>query len=446
MIKNIFIFFVLITMSLQSFSQVNSYDETALLFSQEKLNGTARYLAMSGAFGAVGGDLSAIEINPAGMVVFNNSTSSISFDVNKKSNTNNFSNLKSNYKATTLNFAHAGGLIVFNNGSENWNKFAISATTTISNNFKNSIYLNGNNNISNESYFLEPDNTAELYNIVESQKMNNITTGTNSKTTFSIAARVNKKISLGFSVINNSVDFSQDVQVRENSKDINDETFKGVLNQTLDVYGQGIGFNFGLLARPIGNLRLGVSLKTPTWYGLTENFTQNKTTYLSNYVDLEQPDNIDSTFEYELMTPAKFTGSIAYVFGKSGLLSLDYSYKDFGSMHISPNSEFEYENNYINDNLNVVSSLNVGGEYRLKYLSLRGGFHLENTPYKDNENYSTAMISAGFGFKTSSTATLDFAFNTAEYYEKKYYLNTSNNMDLSKNKENKFTVTYSVNF
>ena len=45
----------------------------AVRFAQENLNGTARFRSMGGAFGALGGDFSSININPAGSVVFANS-------------------------------------------------------------------------------------------------------------------------------------------------------------------------------------------------------------------------------------------------------------------------------------------------------------------------------------------------------------------------------------
>ena len=39
----------------------------AFKHSQTELNGTARYLGMGGAFGALGGDISAMNTNPAGL-------------------------------------------------------------------------------------------------------------------------------------------------------------------------------------------------------------------------------------------------------------------------------------------------------------------------------------------------------------------------------------------
>ncbi len=50
-----------------------SYAQTVndlAVFLGSELNGTARYNAMAGAFGALGGDLSGMAINPAGSSVF----------------------------------------------------------------------------------------------------------------------------------------------------------------------------------------------------------------------------------------------------------------------------------------------------------------------------------------------------------------------------------------
>ena len=45
----------------------------AYKFSQYDLNGTARYLSMGGAFGALGGDISAMRTNPAGLAIYRSS-------------------------------------------------------------------------------------------------------------------------------------------------------------------------------------------------------------------------------------------------------------------------------------------------------------------------------------------------------------------------------------
>ncbi|HFS67676.1 MAG TPA: hemin receptor, partial [Flavobacteriia bacterium] len=57
--KKIFFLALLFLTMINSFGQTIGYDAFGLLLSKEDLNGTARYTAMSGAFGALGGNLSA---------------------------------------------------------------------------------------------------------------------------------------------------------------------------------------------------------------------------------------------------------------------------------------------------------------------------------------------------------------------------------------------------
>ncbi len=447
MIKYIIGLLTVITISFQAISQVKDYDETALIFSQEKLNGTARYLAMSGAFGALGGDLSAVEINPAGLAIFNSNTASITLDVNSIDGKSNLYNLSSTYQSSKLGFAQAGGLLEFENSNDKWRKFTISINTSISNNFDNEIRLNGNTHFSNESFFLNPEDGANLYNNVEEQKISDFSYGYNSKTTFNFATQFDKNTYFGFSVISNSIDYNNDIIIHEFSKDTDDNTFNARLNQSQKVFGDGISFNFGVLSKPIENFRIGLAYQTPTWYSLTEEFSENITVDLSN-AEVTQPDNVNNIYDYQLRTPGKITGSLAYVFGKDGLLSLDYQYKDYSKAQLSPTTDFEgnYHNNArIKENYTAVSTVNIGGEYRFKYISLRAGYHYETNPIKELSSDYTTSYSTGFGFKTSDYSKLDFAFNKTSYSKNSYFLSAPKSI-ISKNDIAKFTVTYSVNF
>ena len=63
---------LLVSASLLSSGVVFAQGELdAYRYSQTELNGTARYLGMGGAFGALGGDISSMSSNPAGQVVSN---------------------------------------------------------------------------------------------------------------------------------------------------------------------------------------------------------------------------------------------------------------------------------------------------------------------------------------------------------------------------------------
>ena len=51
-------------------AQTLGYNDIGVLFTNQQINGTARYNAMSGVFGALGGDISSMDINPAGAAIF----------------------------------------------------------------------------------------------------------------------------------------------------------------------------------------------------------------------------------------------------------------------------------------------------------------------------------------------------------------------------------------
>ena len=65
--------------------------EDALRYSSESLNGTARFNALSGAFGALGADVSSVAINPAASAIFVKSTGSATISIlNHKNNADYF--------------------------------------------------------------------------------------------------------------------------------------------------------------------------------------------------------------------------------------------------------------------------------------------------------------------------------------------------------------------
>ena len=79
-LKKISIFLLLFSFSLNSQS-LNDF----LKISIDNPIGSARFESMGGAFGALGGDLSAINVNPAGSAVFNDNQYEFTLSNSKKS-------------------------------------------------------------------------------------------------------------------------------------------------------------------------------------------------------------------------------------------------------------------------------------------------------------------------------------------------------------------------
>jgi len=103
---------------------------------------------------------------------------------------------------------------------------------------------------------------------------------------------------------------------------------------------------------------------------------------------------------YKLRTPAKITVSSAIIFGKVGLISLDYSSKNYNGLYLS-GDDFSQENLFFDNQLKRANSIHLGTEWRINQLSLRGGFQYEESPYTNtvlSDNLETYSFGLGYNF------------------------------------------------
>ena len=139
-----------------SFAQSQEISD-AMRYSQDNLNGTARFRAMGGAFGALGGDLSALNVNPAGSAIFSNNQMAITLSNFDTKNKSNYFGTTTSEKTNSFDLNQAGAVFVFknNNTNSNWKKVSLGVNYENANNFDNGLYsagINPNNSIAN--YFL----------------------------------------------------------------------------------------------------------------------------------------------------------------------------------------------------------------------------------------------------------------------------------------------------
>ncbi|MGA1227060.1 MAG: transporter, partial [Tamlana sp.] len=93
----------------------------ALRYSQSEIQGTARFRALSGAFGALGGDMSAVSINPAGSAVFSQSHASLTVSNIDTENTTNYFGNSVNSNESNFDINQAGAAFVFaSNSNSPW--------------------------------------------------------------------------------------------------------------------------------------------------------------------------------------------------------------------------------------------------------------------------------------------------------------------------------------
>jgi hypothetical protein len=372
-------------------AQSLGYNDLGVLFSGDESNGTARYRAMSGAFGALGGDLSSMEINPAGAAVFLKSEFSFSLNFRNQNIISDYYNTKTIVEDDYTNLSQAGAVFVFKNLNSRWSNTAISFNYSISRDFDNKWVANGNSNfptfIYDDNFTDDGDDTNDiLYLNSDGQSFQNFTNGKNDKFTFSVASLYDENLYIGAAVTFQDMSFYQAVSLEENNNDGNGNSIQGNLFEELFTVGNGISFNLGVISKASDNLRLGLSYKSPTWYDMVEEF---------------HDENGINVLNYSLNSPSKLTGSVAYIFNKNGLISLDYSTRNYSNINISSNVDFSDVNQGFRADMKNASELKLGAEMRSKEFSFRGGYHYQQSPYEDalsSDHLKGYSLGLGYNF------------------------------------------------
>ena len=200
----------------------------------------------------------------------------------------------------------------------------------------------------------------------------------------------------------------------------------------LYTYGSGFSFQLGTIFKPAKEVRLGLAYESPTWYRLTDELSQRVTT--SGYgLNSTQNNAIYSTVvtdpnttmifvPYKLQSPGKWTGSFAYIFGRRGLISIDLSSKNYSNTTYKPKVDFSSTNTTMANNLTTATEVRVGGEYKIKKISLRGGYRYEQSPYKNGTTIGALTgYSGGLGYNFGNTK-LDLAYAYAKRdYDQQFF-------------------------
>lgn len=459
--KKLITFAILFAVTLTSFSQSLGYQDLALLFSENDANGTARFTSMSGAFGALGGDISSININPAGIAVFNNSAFSGSFNSRNTDIISNYYGTSRNNQNQFLNLTQAGAVLVFRSAyNSEWEKFAIGFNYRMKKDYNNGFSAVGNSGIATFRDFPLDNNTPTIdYNVAEEQRFRNNYTGELNEVSVAFSAVHQNKLYVGGGLNFYDLNFRQRATLTEFNNDGNGNTLDANLYQENFVTGAGVSLNAGFIYKASKNFRFGLSYQTPTWFTevLEESNIVNNEGYMGDTEIVVSNDNViyDNTaggnfpsqnFIYRLKTPSKLTASAALIFGKSGLLSVDYSNKNFTNMNLS-DADFSGENQFFQNELRNVYALNIGTEWRFDRFSVRGGYKFEQDPLKtalDSDNLQGYSFGGGYNFGNFK---IDFSYsdnNRTAFYNSYPQFPSVNSTELAiSNKV--FTGTVTIN-
>lgn len=314
--------------SAQAMAQ-NAYD--AARYAGDELNGTARFVGMGGAMGALGADISTIGTNPAGIGLFRGHDLSTSFGMNSTKAESDFGGEKMNDKRNKASFDQIGfvystkignrtTLRYLNFGfnyhkSRNFNRMfaaggmlnGLSQTQQMANMVGGTIFsmdeidniynygMEGHSNLSNPYNNVNypylgvmgirtglvgvgtfDDGKGGTYQLPigwngNSSGFRSREEGGINQYDFNVAFNVEDRMYFGITLGVNDVDYTRSTYYTEDLYDGAHNGFYEMRNM-YRTEGTGLNLKFGAIFRPIEEspFRFGIAIHTPTWYSLTD--------------------------------------------------------------------------------------------------------------------------------------------------------------------------------
>ena len=463
------------------------FDITDMLnFAQtDYTSGTSRSAAMAGAFTSLGADLSTMSINPAGLGMYQSSDLGITLSVlnNRTSVSGNGATvymidkgqtpMKFNNVGFAFNVWDGSGALTNINLGISYNKVAnYNSTATyevkgqpisiadvminqlremerngIAPNMLNSsskpfenynIYMSEWGSVlAYQTYVVDTDAEGKYTlkknlsaDALTNSRLTTRTRGGSGDFEFSVGGNVSNILYFGASLGVRSVDYVENNYYEEaytNNTAPYPTNFM-MYDQNVKVTGSGFNGKFGLTLRPVGGLRVGVAVHTPTFLSLSKYYSASMRANVAG--DNENLDITKTTptnsYSYNYTTPARLLTGISYTFGQWAVLSADYERVWYNGMRLKSVGS-DVANNYkrqIKEHYKAGNNLRVGIEIKpTAWLSLRGGFGVQGNFLRAMEDSNGQMVSgelamfnnydAPIAYKIKNgTAGVGFRFNT----------------------------------
>lgn len=441
------------------------------------LNGTARFVGMGGAMGALGGDISTMGTNPAGIGLFrsNDIMTSFSFNVYNTDatpqNDNKVSNNKNRFSFDNIGFVYAQKMS--NEATLRYLNFGFNyhRSKTLYGNMNmgsrlgkyNGIGLSQTLMMEDQAYGVD-NNTLSDQNVYNNNDMgwlsalgwngyllNETGVGTKKYSTiapdnpystyltrekggvdeydFNVALNLSDRIYLGFTLGIYDMDYHKYTEYGESFNQ-----GAGYMLKSWDrINGTGGDIKMGVILRPIESspFRIGLAVHSPIFYELTYTTSarlesdvfmtgENKLTHYN----VDTYDKVgDMKREFNLQTPWKFQGSLGYTIGSSIALGAEYEYADYSSIKFKDrdNNDWTWETGQCSM-LKGVHTLRLGAEYKvIPEFAFRLGYNYITSAFKSEAFKSiplnSIMTDTGFAnAKACNNYTFGLGYRGASFY------------------------------
>ncbi len=432
--------------------------------------GTARTLGVGSAFGAMGGDFSVININPAGIADFRISEFTFTPSLRGYKTDSWFISDPNNnqlYKGNSLGLDNIGFVFASNPGSK-WTSSNFAIGYSRISDLKRNVFIKGqtpgsittrfkqlaNNNsveeitdingsliydaglawytyaindyFENDSIKYETDFNDSLNILVDKSQDINMSGGVN-ELALSWAGEYNNQFNVGISVGIPFASYEEVKTYKEEDRDNRINLFEQLeYSEILSISGVGINFKTGFTYKITPQIRIGGAFHSPTWYRFTDNFSTSLT-YENTTIGSTTEMSPENTFEYKISTPWRTVGSIGTTyrlgdirgFVNADLEYLNYSNASYNGTAFSSNPEERDYTNEVNKeiqkSLGSATNLRIGTEFGYKSLRLRAGYSFEQAAFSDEQNKNN-KTSFGIGFRDDKFF-IDLGIRISQYAE-----------------------------
>jgi hypothetical protein len=434
--KKIIIASALAAMAAPAFAQ-SAID--AYTLNPTELRGTARFMSMGGAFTSLGGDLSAVSQNPAGIGVYRRSEIGATLDIDIRNNSTQTASTKINDSQTKVycnNFGYVGTIDLsgelktfswgvnynrlasfdnyyrgynartsnslsnyvasFSNGyssseldfGDNYNPYSDSSADWLSILSYNTYMINPNGSNSYRGLYQTNTEADAAYNVRE--------TGYVDSYDITFGGNVSNTVFWGVGVGIYDMNYTRQVQYSESLD--NAATYNGTtasnnagfdLLNVKSVSGTGANVKFGVILKPVNEFRFGLSVQTPTW------MQYNHDAYAENYYSyndgsLSGSENTDyAEYKSRMNSPWRLSVGASGVLGNTAIVSLDYERVAYNDMKVKYQDSYGYwgGNSYVEDTavtddihdyFKAANIIRVGAEVRVTpQFSARAGYNVQ---------------------------------------------------------------------
>lgn len=406
--------------------------------------GTARYVGMGGALGALGADLSVISWNPAGIGLYRKNDIALTFG-----GTWGKSAIEEERRGTAT-FDQIGFVFSLPTGAKSVPYLNLAFNYQKKINFNNNFYANNDNlnglsqmfqvaeltdwsdyddwmdgyqpnlaNLAWDNGYFDNGNTdnGERYRKWSYPSSSNVYTHHSSGSLhafdINLSTNIKDRYFVGLTAGIDKMNYSAWSLYGENDFTTDEPQYD--LSNDVRITGYGFNVKLGTIIRPIEDspFRFGLAVETPTWYKL-----KNSTYFcLYDYLTDEKTRDIESYLKYNLRSPWKFRTSIGSTLGTSFAWGIDYEAALYGHASMGyPEDEDDFGDSWGNvkdksmyqltrDNLRTTHTLRAGMEVKAtQALAFRLGYNYISSAYEKRiafDQYNLDSYSMNYATSTN---------------------------------------------